>query len=395
MSRLDRRGVLKLFGAVGAAGVATACGDGGREPGTRDRAELRVGLLVPETGGLSGIGAEIRNGFRRYLQASEQRLGDHPVTEVFADEGETVEEAQAGLEQLLEQDVHAIVGVVAPATLAALAPLAEAAHVPLLNPNGSAQNLQGGPYLWRTAFLNNEPGMALGRYLATKSNGPVAIIAQDDLFGLDAVAGLQEAFAAAQASERLAEPIFTPYEGEPDEDFFATALNQVADQDPRVVFAAYSGAAAGAFLTQYLAAGLSPRRLYGPADLTEGAALEGVGTDGLGIRTAGNYAPELRGVTNQAFAVSYRDEFGPPTTYAVAAFDAASVLDTAVRLADGDLTPRRITLSLGEVGLIDSPRGRWQFNQSRTPTQKWYLREVAMDGPVVANLVSGELGTLG
>lgn len=123
--------------------------------------------------------------------------------------------------------------------------------------------------------------------------------------------------------------------------------------------------------------------------------LEALGKDTLGIRTASNYAPELRGSTNQLFALSYRDEFGPPTTYAVAAYDAAAVLDTAIRLVDGDITPRLLTLALGEVGLIDSPRGRWQFNQSRTPTQRWYLRQVAWDGPVIANLVVGELGTLG
>lgn len=397
MSRLDRRGALKLLATAGVAGLTAACGDGRGGSGSRSGSttEVRIGLLVPESGGLRPIGAQIRNGFQQYLATTGGQLGDHPVSEVLADEGESPESARTGLEQLLDRGVNAVVGVTDPVALAELAPLLEEAHVPLLAANGSAQDLRGGPYLWRTAFLNNEPGLALGRYLAEEVDGPVAILAQDDPFGIDAVAGLREAFAAAQASERLTEPIFTPYQDALAEDGLAGRLNLVADQDPAAVFGAYTGEAAASFLTQYVAAGLNPRRLYGPADLTEGEALEAVGRDGLGVRTAGNYAPELRGSTNQLFAVSYRHEFGTPTTYAVAAFDAAAVLDTAIRLVDGDLTPRLLTLALGEVGLIDSPRGRWQFNQSRTPTQKWYLREVAMDGPIVSNLVVGELGTLG
>lgn len=50
---------------------------------------------------------------------------------------------------------------------------------------------------------------------------------------------------------------------------------------------------------------------------------------------------------------------------------------------------------LSRIGLLDSPRGRWQFNQGRTPTQKWYLREVAEDGPLLANVLVRDLGTLG
>ena len=50
---------------------------------------------------------------------------------------------------------------------------------------------------------------------------------------------------------------------------------------------------------------------------------------------------------------------------------------------------------LGRVGQIDSPRGNWQFNQSRTPQQKWYLREVRRDGQVLSNVLISELGTLG
>ena len=53
------------------------------------------------------------------------------------------------------------------------------------------------------------------------------------------------------------------------------------------------------------------------------------------------------------------------------------------------------TAPMSAVGALDSPRGSWQFNQSRTPLQRWYLRQVRKDGQVVDNTVLGDLGMQG
>ena len=79
----------------------------------------------------------------------------------------------------------------------------------------------------------------------------------------------------------------------------------------------------------------------------------------------------------------------------MASYDAAAVLDKAIRLAGDTLNPQQINLMLGQVGQIDSPRGPWQFNQPRTPQQRWYLREVQPDGPVLSNILLNDLATLG
>jgi branched-chain amino acid transport system substrate-binding protein len=398
VSGLDRRGALALFGAVGAAGLASACGATNelQEDEPLYDSHVRIGLLVPGTGGYKPIGDEILNGFHRYLAASGNRLGGHPVIEEEEDEGDSPEQAREALERLLDRDVHAIVGVATSAALMEISATVEGNHVPLLGAGSSPRALQGVAYIWRTSYLDNEPGLAIGRHLAAEVEGPVAIVAQDDLTGADAVEGLQEAFASAQVSGRLAEPIFTPDESQPGSGAFGSALSQVSALDPEAVFCSYAGQPALAFARQYLDAGLDPARLYAPAQLTEGEVLAELGTAAIGIRTAANYAPELRVPVNRSFVVGYRSEFSsPPTVYAVAAHDAAAALDSAIRLTGGDLDRRQINLMLGRIGLIDSPRGRWQFNQNRTPTQKWYLRQVGQDGPVLANLVREELGTLG
>jgi branched-chain amino acid transport system substrate-binding protein len=395
---IDRRRTLKLFGAVGAAGFAAACGADQRISPPEDplyESHVRIGLLVPSSGGYKPIGDDILNGFRRFLRTTGNRLGGHPVVEDEEDEGDSPEAAQAALERMIDRGVHAVVGVANSDALLQLSATVEDALLPLLSANASPQELQGVPYIWRTSYVNNEPGLAIGNYLAaSRGNGTVAVIAQDDLLGTDAIAGLQEAFAAADESDRLTEPILTPYTDQPEAGYFTNALAQLP-VDASAVVAVYAGTPAVEFVRQYAAAGRDPALLYGPAYLTEGVALEELGDAALGVRTAGNYATELPGATNRSFTVAYRAEFGPPTMYAVAGYDAAVALDTAIRLTDGNPDRRQINLMLGEIGLIDSPRGRWQFNQGRTPTQAWYLREVDWDGPVLGNLVLQELGTLG
>ena len=96
------------------------------------------------------------------------------------------------------------------------------------------------------------------------------------------------------------------------------------------------------------------------------------------------------------FASAYRKTHSvSPTTYAMASYDAAQVLDKAIGLAGENPNSQQLNLALGKLGQIDSPRGAWQFNQPRTPQQKWYLREVQLDGPLLSNVLISELTTLG
>jgi branched-chain amino acid transport system substrate-binding protein len=396
---IDRRHALKLLGGLGAAGLASACGTLAENEGEQPIHEnhARIGLLVPGTGGYKPIGDDMLNGFNRYLRSTGNRLGGHPVVLEQVDEGDSPDTAMSALETLLSRDVLAVVGVASSLAMLQVSQRMEEEHIPLLGANASPFELQGSPHVWRTSFVNDEPGRVLGSHLAGTVDGVLAAIAQDDPMGTDAVRGLRNEFVEASGStEQLADTIWTPMVSQPARDHFAIPLAQLRELGAEAVFCCYAGNAAVEFVRQYVDAGMDPSRLYAPAYLTEGAALATLGENALGIRTSANYAPELRTSTNRAFASDYRREFGEaPTIYAVAAYDAAAALDKAIGLSEGELSPRQINVNLSQVGLIDSPRGRWQFNQGRTPTQKWYLREVAPDGPILSNLVVRELGTLG
>jgi branched-chain amino acid transport system substrate-binding protein len=57
----------------------------------------------------------------------------------------------------------------------------------------------------------------------------------------------------------------------------------------------------------------------------------------------------------------------------------------------GDLSDTNIVAAGDLLGRIESPRGTWAFNIGHAPQQKWYLRQLRMDGQVPANLLNSDL----
>src|SRR5262249_45429159 len=135
--------------------------------------------------------------------------------------------------------------------------------------------------------------------------------------------------------------------------------------------------------------------LYAVGSLTEGGVLHAEGADAKGIYTAMNYSPDINNAANRTFAWEYAQAYNAaPSFHSMAAFDAANVIDKAAAIAGSDLTPQSINEAIGRVGQIDSPRGLWEFTSNRTPQQRWYLRQVRLNGSVLGNVLISELAVL-
>jgi len=395
LSQLSRRQALKTLAAFGVGAAASsalsACTRGDDRPLPTNLPELKIGLVVPQSGVYKVIGEDLANGFQLYLQLNPT-LGGRRINLVVRDEGETAESGRAAVERLIKQDhVIALSGIASSATMDAVRDLVESSQIPLIGSNASPTTLQGVRYVWRTSYIDDEPAKALGRYLAAKHDNTdaVAIVAPDYQAGHDEVKGFIEAY----GRRILGEPTFVSFN--PPTTNFQSALTGIRGSEASAVFCFFAGAQATAFVKQYRELGLAPD-LYAPGFLTEGGLLREQGDAAKGIFTSMNYSPDLDNQPNRTFASAYLKKYNAvPTTYAMASYDAAFVLDKAIELAGAQVSPQILNLSIGKIGSIDSPRGNWQFNQNRTPLQKWYLRQVRPDGGVLSNVVLSELTTLG
>lgn len=400
MSRMDRRQALQLLGALGATGLAAACSrlDTTEPDEAVSDVPVKIGMIVAQSGGNKTIGDELVRGFQLYLDLNDQRLGGHPVNLIIADEGDTVDTGRAALDGLVEQGVLALTGVVSSAVLLGLRDGVEQAKIPLIASNASPPTLQSVVYIWRTSYVNDEAGLALGPYLNQQvpADGRVAIVAPQYEAGQDLVQGFRQSF--GEADDRIADPVIWArhFAGKPPRNAYAAQIDELMNRNPDAIYCYFYGDAAVEFLKRLHEAGYR-KPIYAPGFLTEGQVLSQLKVSEVeGILTSLNYSADLNNAANRRFAAAFRKAHGStPTTYAMASYDAAQVLDKGIRLAAKDLSPLQLNLALGKVGQIDSPRGPWQFNQPRYPQQKWYLRRVQPDGQVLSNVLIGELATLG
>jgi branched-chain amino acid transport system substrate-binding protein len=385
------RGLARRLGAIAAAGLTVVlvagCGSSLEEDqqGAAD-GPVKVGLLVPKSGVYAPLGRDMENGFRMYLDAKGGKLGGRDVQVVVADEGGGPDTGVPAAQKLLQQDkVTTLVGVVSSAVALGVRDLVTDSKVPLIIANAGANDITGAQrsdYVWRTSFTNGEVAGALGEYVAGQvKDGKVFLAAPDYAAGKEATAGFQEAFEAAGG--QVAGSELTPFGTTTN---FQPYLARIQRSGAKAVYCFYAGAEAVAFVKQYQQFGLADRiPLYCSGFLTEGGVLEAQGEAALGIRTSLHYSDQIDNPTNQRFVADYGSKYGgPPTVYAVQAYDAAAVLDQA--LAKGT-TGDAIVEGLKGVGEVDSPRGRWRFTDGHGPDQVYYLRETTEQGGRIVNAV--------
>jgi branched-chain amino acid transport system substrate-binding protein len=399
VSELDRRQVLRLFAALGLAGATapalSSCGVSAATP--TSTVPVRIGLIVPQAGANKAIGDDLTAGFQLYLTLHGTQLGGHPVQLTMVEEGDSAESGRAAVDKLVkDHGVQAITGVASSTVMTGIRDQIEAAQVPLLGSNASPSSLGSVKYIWRTSYVNTEAGQALGGYLAVRRNLSTFVISDDAPTSREQVSGFLSTYNGVLGHAELADdPVQVPLLSNPGMSL-TSAFNAIRNSGARAVFAAFAPETAPALLKAYRSAGLTAA-IYAPGFVSEGTtALHGLGEAASGHYTAMNYAPDLDNSANRTFASEYQKQYNtPPSTYAMASYDAAAVLDKALQLAGGDLAPQSVNTALSQVGQIDSPRGGWQFNQSRTPLQRWYLRQVRKAGQVLTNTLLGDLAMLG
>lgn len=411
MSQLNRRQALRLFGALGVAGAAapllSACTTSNQISDDEANAEnvvpaggppVKIGFIFPQAGSNADnlIGKDMNSGFSLYLHQVAAKFNGRDVTVVTGEEGATADTARAAVQKLIQQEkVVALVGVVRDDTMLAIKDLVESSQVPLIGSNASPSGLDGVKYIWRTSFVATDPGTALGPWVAKNNNGPLAVVAPD-LPDKSPIHSFLDQFTTAHGVLASGYPKYTTYAPVPTTDF-SSVLSGVRSSGATGLFCYYTGEMAIAFVKAVKAANFSANfKVWAPGMLTEGYVLKQEGDSARGLLTAMNYSPDIDNTTNRRFVTDYQKAYTSiPSTYAMASYDAAAVLDKAIGGVTGDLTAVSLNQAIGRLGQIESPRGSWQFSQTRTPQQTWYLRKVQPDGNVLSNVLAAELTTMG
>jgi branched-chain amino acid transport system substrate-binding protein len=212
---------------------AAAAGDAQPiEAGERDLS-LKIGTILPQSGGLAFLGPPEEAGVELAVrEINEANLGI-TVEAIYRDSGDTTTDtATVSVTDLLSQDVSAIIGAASSGVSKTVIDSITGAGVVQFSPaNTSADftNYDDNGLYWRTAPSDVLQGEVLGNLIAEDGNSTLGLITLNDSYGTGLSKSVKETFESA-GGEVVAESLFN--EGETN---FASQIAEVTAANPDAI----------------------------------------------------------------------------------------------------------------------------------------------------------------
>jgi branched-chain amino acid transport system substrate-binding protein len=230
-----RKTVISGIAAIGAAAlVLSGCAQTDPEtssPGGEERdLTLKIGTLLPQTGGLAFLGPPEEAGVALAVKEINAAKMGITVEVVYGDSGDPDNKAYATtVPELLGQDVSAIVGAAASGVSKLVIDQITGAGVIEISPANTSPDFttwdDDGLY-WRTAPSDLLQGEVLGTEIAADGASTLGMIVLNDAYGTGLQKVTQETFEAA-GGEVVAAPMFNTGDTN-----FSAQINEVMAQDP-------------------------------------------------------------------------------------------------------------------------------------------------------------------
>ncbi len=328
-------------------------------------------------GSLSGDDAYMAqdslDGFRLGVKHLGWHLGGADFNLVVEDDHHDPERDRTLVEKM-QADLHpqAILLASGRRATAAVAPLAEAGHTFLLLLNDPDPALAGkdcGSYLFSLLAPRADLDALAGQYLGDQGFKRVAVVVP----AADPARG--DPFRAAFHGEA---PPFTAKRGEMN---FRPLLKAIAAAKADAVYLRLDGGMAVNFIRAYGESGLKAKLpLFGPGDSVNQMVLAAAMPASLGVQSIAAWSEDGDSPANRRLMADFETEYGRlPTYYAALGYDAAMMLDAAVRGADKKfnsdeamrIAMRRADYPLSRAGL--------HFDYNQFPLQDYVLRQAGED----------------
>ena len=351
--------------------AATAMVLGGAPALAQDK--LKVGVIATLSGPPAVIGQQLRNGFNLAVKTLGGKLGGREVEVIVADDELKPDVAVAKVKALVERDkVDFVVGPVFSNILAAIMkPVTEGGAI-LISPNAGTSNFAGkdcNPSFFVTSYQNDQVFGVSGKHAQDTGIKKVFLMAPNYQAGKDALAGFKAFFKG-----EIADEVYVPL----NQLDFSAELSKIAAAKPEAIYVFLPGGMGVNFVKQFRQAGLADGVTFLSAFTVDESTLPAQQDAALGFFGGSNWAPDLDNPQNKAFVAAYEKEFNAvPATYAFQAYDAALLIDSAVRAVGGNVGNKDALRAAMMKADFKSLRGGFRFNTNHYPIQDFYLVKVA------------------
>jgi branched-chain amino acid transport system substrate-binding protein len=375
-SSLPTIAVIALATATAMSHVATASAADGT---------VRIGLIVPMTGGQASTGKQLDNAVKLYMQQHGDNVAGKKIEVILRDDSANPENTKRIAQELITNDkVDIIAGFgITPAALAA-APLATLAKVPeIVMLAGTSIITERSPYIVRTSFTLAQSSTIIGDWAAKNGIKKVATLTSDYAPGNDALNFFKEHFTAGGGE--IVEEVKVPL-ANPD---FAPFLQRMRDSKPDAMFVFVPGGQGGNFMKQFSERGLdkSGIKVIGPGDVMDDDLLNGMGDAALGTVTAHMYSAAHPSQTNKDFVAAYKKAFSSrPGFVAVGGYDGIHMIYEALKKTGGKADGDSLVAAMKGMAW-ESPRGPISIDpETRDIVQDIYIRKVEKVGGELYNV---------
>jgi branched-chain amino acid transport system substrate-binding protein len=336
---------------------------------------LRIGLIVPLTGGQASTGKQLANAVKLYMSENGDTVAGRKIEVIVKDDGAVPENTKRIAQELIVNDkVGIIAGFgITPAALAA-APLATQARIPeIVMLAGTSIITERSPYIVRTSFTLAQSSVIIGDWAARNGIRKVATLTTDYAPGNDALQFFKARFLAGggEIVDEVKVPLVNPD--------FAPFLQRIKDAKPDALYVFVPGGQGGNFMKQFSERGLDKAgiRIIGPGDVMDDDLLNNMGDAALGTVTAHMYSAAHNSPKNKAFVAAYGKMFGSrPGFVAVGGYDGIHLIYQALKKTGGNSDGDMLVEAMKGMKW-ESPRGPISIDpDTRDIVQNIYIRKV-------------------
>ncbi|MGE3144419.1 MAG: ABC transporter substrate-binding protein [Pseudorhodoplanes sp.] len=334
--------------------------------------KLKIGVIASLSGPPAVLGTQMRNGFLLGVKELGGKLGGREVEVIVQDDELKPDVAVSKVKAMVERDkVDFVVGPIFSNILQAIMkPVTDSGAI-LISPNAGTSNFAGkecNPNFFVTSYQNDQNHEVLGKYAQDKAIKKVFLMAPNYQAGKDSLAGFKRHYKGEVVDE-----VYVPL----NQLDYSAELSKIAAAQPQAIFVFLPGGMGVNFVKQFRQAGLADKITFLSAFTVDEGTLPAQQDAAIGFFGGANWAPNLDNAVNKKFVADFEKEYGAvPGSYAFQAYDAAKLIDSALKQTKGDTANKDALRAALKKADFQSARGKFKFANNHYPVQDFYLVKV-------------------
>lgn len=337
---------------------------------------IKIGFLSTLSGPGGALGLDIRDGFQLAVKHAGGKLGGLDTEIIITDDEQKADVGRQAVNRMIKRDkVDVVTGMVFSNVLLPIMPSILDSDTIYISTNTGPADYAGencNQNFFVVSWQNEDIPAAMGKYVSEQDHKSVFLIAPNYPGGRESIEGFKRLYTG-----EIADEVYIKL-GQLD---FSAELAQARASGADSVFFFLPGGMGISFIKQLEAAGLNKNMtVYMPGFSGDQDTIKAVGEPMLGTYNSSQWSPDLDNEANKRFVADFEKEYGRiPTLYASQGYDAAMLLDGAIRDIDGNIEDKNAFRQALRDANFDSVRGSFKFNTNQYPIQDYYLRVIEKD----------------